>query len=84
MVAYAAALQKAGRVDDPIAVRDALATLDLESLYGRIKFTPEGDGDPVLMGAVVTQVQGNEVKVVHPANLKEASAVWPMQPWSKR
>ncbi|MGO4392298.1 amino acid ABC transporter substrate-binding protein [Variovorax sp. M-6] len=84
MVAYAAALQKAGRVDDPIAVRDALATLDLESLYGHIKFTPEGDGDPVLMGAVVTQVQGSEVKVIHPASLKEAPAIWPMQPWSKR
>ncbi len=84
IVAYANALQTVGRTDDPIAVRDALARLDIESLYGRIKFTPQGDGDPVLMGAVVTQVQGGDVKVISPERLREAPPLWPIEPWSKR
>lgn len=84
MIAYAWALQQVGKADDPIAVRDALARIDIESLYGRIKFTPEGDGDEVLMGSAVTQVQGNDVKVIFPTALKEATPIWPMQPYSKR
>ena len=31
----------------PEAVRDALAEADYETFYGRIKFTPEGDGDAI-------------------------------------
>jgi branched-chain amino acid transport system substrate-binding protein len=84
MIAYAWALQQAGRADDPIAVRDALARIDIDSLYGRIKFTLEGDGDEVLMGSAVTQVQNGEIKVIYPVNMKEAAPIWPMQPYSKR
>jgi branched-chain amino acid transport system substrate-binding protein len=73
-----------GRVDDGNAVRDALATIDIESLYGRIKFTPEGDGDPVLMGSAVQQVQGGQTKVVFPVALREAPMQWPIQPFSER
>ena len=58
LVAYCWALQQVERVDDGNAVRDALARIDIKSLYGRIKFTPEGDGDPVLMGSAVQQVAG--------------------------
>jgi branched-chain amino acid transport system substrate-binding protein len=84
IIAYAWALQQVGKVDDPIAVRDALARIDIESLYGRIKFTPDGDGDPVLMGSAVTQVQKGEIKVIYPGTVKEAEALWPIQPWSTR
>lgn len=84
MTAYCWALQQAGKVDDGMAVRDALARIDIESLYGRIKFTPEGDGDPVLMGSAVTQVQGKDVKVIFPSNVKSAEPIWPVQPWSQR
>ncbi len=84
IVAYVSVLQQVGRIDNPIAVRDALAKLDIESLYGRIKFTPEGDGDPVLMGSAVTQVQGGDIKVISPERLREAPPIWPIEPWSKR
>ena len=84
MIAYTWALQQVGKVDDANAVREALAGIDIESLYGRIKFTPEGDGDPILMGSAVTQVQRGEVKVIFPENVKEASALWPIEPWSTR
>ena len=84
IVAYCWALQQVGRVDDGNAVRDALARIDIESLYGRIKFTPEGDGDPVLMGSAVQQVQDGQTKVVFPAALREAPMQWPIQPFSER
>lgn len=84
IIAYAWALQQVGRIDDTNAVRDALARIDIESLYGRIKFTPEGDGDPVLMGTAVTQVQKGEIKVIYPAEVKEAAPIWPIEPFSKR
>lgn len=84
IVAYCWALQQVERVDDGNAVRDALARIDIESLYGRIKFTPEGDGDPVLMGSAVQQVQGGQTKVVFPVALREAPMQWPIQPFSER
>jgi branched-chain amino acid transport system substrate-binding protein len=84
IVAYAHVLQQVGKADDTEGIRNALARIDIESLYGRIKFTPEGDGDPVLMGSAVTQVQDGQLKVIHPASLKEANPIWPMKPWTQR
>jgi hypothetical protein len=37
----------------------------LPCFYGRIKFTADGDGDPLLLGPLVAQVQGGQLKVVH-------------------
>ena len=84
IVAYCWALQKVGRIDDLNAVRDAVAAIDIESLYGPIKFTPDGDGDPVAMGVSVQQVQGGQVKVTYPPSLIEAPMQWPIQPFSAR
>jgi branched-chain amino acid transport system substrate-binding protein len=84
IVAYCWALQQVGRIDDPNGVRDALSRIDIESLYGPIKFTPDGDGDPVVMGVAVQQVQKGEVKVIYPPALREAEAEWPIQPFSER
>jgi len=84
IVAYTSVLRAVGKIDDTEAIRDGLARIDIESLYGRIKFTPEGDGDPVLMGSAVTQVQGGDLKVIFPAALKEANPIWPMTAWSQR
>ena len=84
IIAYTHVLKQVGKINDTEAIRDALAKIDIESLYGRIKFTPEGDGDPVLMGSAVTQVQGGDLKVIYPEALKEANALWPVAPWSQR
>lgn len=84
IIAYCWALQQVGRVDDPNAVRDALARIDLETLRGRIRFTPQGDADPVTMGAAVEQVQSGKLRVIYPADLREAPAQWPMKPFSER
>lgn len=84
IVAYTAAIKKVGSIQDAEGIRNALSQLDIESLYGRIKFTPQGDGDPVLMGSAVTQVQGGALKVIYPANLKEADPIWPVLPAVQR
>ena len=60
---------------DPEKVRDALAALDYESLYGRIKFTPDGDGDPVLMGPAIGQIQNGDLQVVFPDRVASAKLI---------
>jgi branched-chain amino acid transport system substrate-binding protein len=66
------------------AVRDAVAAADFQTLYGRIKFTKDGDGDPVIMGAMVAQVQGGALKVVFPEAAHNAYTAYPTLPWDKR
>lgn len=74
IVSYVKAMQDVGGVD-PEKVRDALAALDYESLYGRIKFTSDGDGDPVLMGPAIGQIQGGNLQVVFPERVASAKLV---------
>jgi branched-chain amino acid transport system substrate-binding protein len=71
---YVRAMQDAGGLD-PEKVRDALAALDYESLYGRIKFTPDGDGDPVLMGPAIGQIQNENLQVVFPEHVASAKLI---------
>ena len=46
---YVMAMQAAKSIK-PEPVREALAAADFETFYARIKFTPEGDGDPLVAG----------------------------------
>jgi branched-chain amino acid transport system substrate-binding protein len=84
IVAYIAAMKKAGTVTDRNAIRDALASLDVETFYAHIKFTPQGDGDPVLLGPMVVQRQKGEVAVVFPKEAASASVVYPAPAWKDR
>jgi branched-chain amino acid transport system substrate-binding protein len=69
----------------PAAVRDALAVTDIETLYGRVKFTPEGDGDAELMGGVVGQVQKGDIALVFPDSAKTAPLIYyPAPPWNQK
>jgi branched-chain amino acid transport system substrate-binding protein len=74
IVSYVKAMQDVGGLD-PEKVRDALAALDYESLYGRIKFTPDGDGDPVLMGPAIGQIQNGNPQVVFPHSVASAKLI---------
>ena len=69
---------------DPVKVRDALASIDVMTQYSRIKFTEQGDGDPVIMGPWVGQVVANAPEVVSPANAKTAPYTYPTPAWSQR
>jgi branched-chain amino acid transport system substrate-binding protein len=83
IVAYAQAL-KTANTTDPAKVRDALAALDLQCFYGRIKFTADGDGDALLLGPLVAQVQGGKLQIVAPAAAATAKPVYPVPAWPQR
>lgn len=83
IIAYVEAMQAAKSVQ-PAAVRDALATLDIQTLYGRVRFTPQGDGDAVIMGPGVGQVQHGGMEFVYPPNGKTADMIYPMPRWDQR
>lgn len=83
IVTFVEAMQ-AARSLDPKAVRDALAAIDIETLYGRVKFTPQGDGDPVIMGPGVGQVQHGGMEFVFPAKAATAKVIYPIARWDQR
>jgi branched-chain amino acid transport system substrate-binding protein len=83
IITYVQAMQAAKSVA-PRAVRDALAAIDIETLYHHVKFTPEGDGDPVVMGPGVGQVQHGGMEFVFPEAGKTANVIYPMPRWDQR
>ncbi len=83
IVAYVEAMKKAGSIDRN-AVRDALASLDVEIFYGQVKFTPQGDGDPKLLGPLMIQRQKGDIVVIHPKEAATAAPVYPAVPWQDR
>lgn len=80
---YVEAMKAAGSVD-PLAVRDALDAIDIVTAFGPVKFTEDGDGDPILMGAKIGQVRGGEIKVVYPENLRTADTLYPTPTWAEK
>jgi branched-chain amino acid transport system substrate-binding protein len=53
-------------------------------MYGRVKFTLDGDGDPVLMGPAIGQIQKSDLEVVFPEKIGTAMLVFPNPSWSSR
>jgi branched-chain amino acid transport system substrate-binding protein len=83
IVSYIQAAKNAGTLDlDP--VRDALAKLDFGCFYGHIRFTPEGDGDPELLGPLLIQRQKGEMEVISPAESASAKPIYPAPTWKER
>lgn len=80
---YILAMQAAKSLK-PEAVRDALSAANYETFYSRIKFTPEGDGDEILMGGMIGQVQKSKLEIVYPKDASTASAIYPAPPWDKK
>lgn len=83
IVCLVQAMRNAGSLDTT-KVRDALAALDLSTMYGPIRFTPDGDGDPVIMGPKVGQVVKGEPEIVYPADAATMKLKFPMTPWADR
>ncbi len=80
--AYAKAIEKAGSVEGP-KVRDALASLDIMTFYGRIKFDSRGVN--VYKPMAIEQLQPDGRKyTVWPASVAERAPLYPMVPWEKR
>jgi branched-chain amino acid transport system substrate-binding protein len=77
--AFAMALEKAGTLE-PKAVRDALAQVDFESLYGRVRFGADGQ---IALPQRVVQVQDGRLIEVFTDRLVH-TPVYPVPPWEKR
>jgi len=74
VLVYADALQRAGSLD-PQKVRDALASTDLMTFYGPVKF--DSTGKNVAKSMVLYQVQHGEYKVVAPSKWAQTTLVYP-------
>src|SRR5438067_7878509 len=77
--AVAKALSAAGAVD-PKKVRDELAKVDFKSLYGHIKFQPNGQ---ISLPQTVIQIQDGKVVPIYAEDFL-AKPRYPLPPWSKR
>jgi branched-chain amino acid transport system substrate-binding protein len=78
--AFAQAIENAGGTDKD-KVRDALAKLDLDSLYGKIAFAENGQID---LPQTVIQVQDGKVMPVYGAKGFIEKPKYPMPAWDKR
>jgi branched-chain amino acid transport system substrate-binding protein len=77
---YKSAIEKANSLD-PKQVRNAIASLDVETLYGRVKFEPTGQ---IAMGQVLIQIQEGKVVPIYVAGKFVGKPVYPMPKWSQR
>jgi branched-chain amino acid transport system substrate-binding protein len=80
---YVLAMQAAKSIK-PDAVRDALAAADFETQYARMKFTADGDGEPLALGGMIGQVQKGKLEVVFPEKAKSAAPIYPAPTWDKK
>jgi branched-chain amino acid transport system substrate-binding protein len=71
---FADALERAGSLD-PEKVRDALASTDLETIFGPIRF--DSTGKNIAKQMVLYQVQNGAYRVVAPTKWADTKLVWP-------
>jgi branched-chain amino acid transport system substrate-binding protein len=76
---FAKAIAAAGTLD-PKKVRDAIASVDFQSLYGHIKFQPNGQ---ISLPQTVIQIQDGKVVPIFAEDFL-AKPRYPIPPWSKR
>jgi len=80
VVAYKAAIEKAGTLDRD-AVRDAIANIEVTTIYGPVKFQENGQ---IGGGTVAIQIQNGEVVAVYPESVAETAPTYPMPTWEER
>ncbi|MDQ7829978.1 MAG: amino acid ABC transporter substrate-binding protein [Armatimonadota bacterium] len=74
------AVQRAGRLD-PVAIRDAMAATDLQTVAGRVRFRPDGTG---IVPFVLVQWQNGRQELVWPKELGAKPFLYPARPWRER
>jgi branched-chain amino acid transport system substrate-binding protein len=67
---------------NPEKVRDALASLDVNTFYGRLKF--DAVGQNTFHNVLVVQVLSGQVQTVWPTELASATGTWPTPTWEAR
>lgn len=79
-LAFEYAIKKAGSID-PQKVRDALASLDIMTFFGRIRFDSTGANTYKPMAAI--QIQNGTVATVYPSAIANAQLIYPTPPLSQ-
>jgi branched-chain amino acid transport system substrate-binding protein len=80
-VALERAIEQAGSLD-PERVRDALASLDVMTFFGRIKF--DVNGQNIYKPMMVEQIQSGRPRTVWPLELAGVPAQYPLPTWAAR
>jgi branched-chain amino acid transport system substrate-binding protein len=80
VLAFKHAIEKAGTLDAK-KVRDALAALDVPTLYGRLKFNPSGQ---IELPQTLIQIQHGKLVSIYSAGKTLGKPLYPTPPWSKR
>jgi len=80
-VALQAAIERAGSLNRD-RVRNALAALDVETFFGRIRFDPQGENS--YRSTLVVQIQNGQRLTVWPPELASAMPAYPTPLWSVR
>jgi branched-chain amino acid transport system substrate-binding protein len=80
-LAFQYAMEKAGSLD-PQKVRDALASLDVMTFYGELKFDPRGIN--IYKPMVVNQIQAGQLVTVWPPAVAVAKPQYPAPVWAAR
>jgi branched-chain amino acid transport system substrate-binding protein len=82
VIAFSRAIEKAGTLD-PAKVRDAIASLDIMTFYGQIRFDSRGINTFKPMAIEQLQPDGRKY-TVFPSTVAEKDALYPMPAWDKR
>src|SRR5437660_3667891 len=80
-LAFQKAIENAGSLD-PSKVRDALASLDVMTFFGQIKFDSRGIN--TFKPMVVEQIQNGTHYTVYPGDVANGSPKYPTPSWSSR
>jgi branched-chain amino acid transport system substrate-binding protein len=80
-LAFEKAIENAGSLD-PGKVRDALASLDVMTFFGEIKFDSRGIN--IYKPMVVEQIQNGVHYTVYPPDVANGKPQYPAPPWSSR
>jgi len=78
-IAFQYAIQNAGSID-PQKVRDALASLDIMTFYGEVRFDSAGANTYKPMATI--QIQNGTLVTVYPSNVANAQLMYPTPPLS--
>lgn len=74
------AIERAGRVD-PVAIRDALAATNMQTVAGPVRFRADGTG---VVPFVVVQWQNGTQQLVWPKEMGAVPFLYPARPWRER
>lgn len=78
-VIFQRAIEKAGTFTDINKIRQALASFNEETLFGKIRF--DATGKVVGKGMPVIQIQRGQQKTVYPESAAEAQPIYPKPAW---